>query len=249
MLTATDRREVAILDARKRDLDYEACGFTLRPLRSNVTDWQDVAVSGSRQQRLFESELEAVIRGLHPDVKKIRFTGDVLRGGAGSNPPLADATHLDFYPDMERVRAAEGDRPEGSSESPPPDELEGLEMKMVLGLWMPREMRNPVHDYPLVLGDASTFEFEDVVPQMTDLYVIADGEKQRARHLMAAPPIFSSQQRWYYYNQQTCEEVVIFRHLTKPARGKACFHAAFKQPLPDGAESRKSVESRAYLYF
>ena len=30
---------------------------------------------------------------------------------------------------------------------------------------------------------------------------------------------------------------------------KACFHAAFEQPLPEGMQSRKSVETRAFLWF
>jgi len=185
-----------------------------------------------------------VIRELHPDVKKVQFEGNLLRGGDSANPPAKNGLHLDLYPDMEKVKAMNA---KGSANDQPEDEE--LEMKMVLGLWMPRDMANPVYDYPLFFGDASTFAPEDVVPQRQDFYDFREGQKHRVLNLAAGAPIYSPRQRWYYYNQQTCEELVIFRHLTEPAGGKACFHAAFEQPLPEGMETRKSFETRALLHF
>jgi hypothetical protein len=242
---SVEKHEVAILDARRRSLDYEKCGFTLRPLESKVTNWQEVTISGSAQRNLFTDEMETIIRQLHPDVKKITFEGNLLRGGAGANPPATNGLHLDLYPDLEQVKKVQ----QGGQDEIAEEEFEGLEMKIVLGLWMPREMANPVYDYPLLVGDASTFEPEDIVPQRQDFYHIAEGEKQRVRNLAASAPIFSPRQRWYYYSQQTCNEVIIFRHLTEPAGGKACFHAAFQQPLPEGMETRRSIETRAFLHF
>merc|ERR1712066_25577 len=149
---------------------------------------------------------------------------------------------------MKLVEAVQGSRPV-DADAQRADEFDGLEMRMVLGLWMPREMANPVYDYPLLLGDASTFMPEDVVLQRQDFYHIAEGRRERVLNLAAGAPIFSPRQRWYYYHHQTCEEVVVFRHLTQPAGGQACFHAAMKQPLPEGMETRKSIETRAFLYF
>jgi len=244
LATSMEKREVVIRDARLRELDYETTGFTLCPLKSAVTNWQAVTVPASEQQRLFSDELEQVIRKLHPDVTRVVFQAFLLRGG-GDNPPAANGLHLDMYPDMDRlqdfVRA-------GKVQESPADDLGGLELKMVLGLWMPREMTNPVHDFPFFFADASTFDAADVVAQKQDFYQLAGGEQQRVRNLAASPPIFSPRQRWYYYSKQTTEELVIFRHLTNPAGGKACFHASFQQPLPEGMDSRKSVETRAFLY-
>mmetsp|Transcript_7125 Transcript_7125/g.17728 ORF Transcript_7125/g.17728 Transcript_7125/m.17728 type:complete len:321 (+) Transcript_7125:32-994(+) len=245
IVTATEKRQVVVLDARQRSLDYATCGFAMRPLKSHVADWQQVTVGGSEQQALFQAELERVILELHPDVQKITIAGYLLRGGPNANPPATDGLHLDFYPDMERVKAVHG-KPDEQKLYP---EFDGLEMKMVLGLWMPREMANPVYDHPLFFGDASTFAPEDVVPQEQDFDHVEEGGMKRVRNLAASQPIFSERQRWYYYSQQTCEEVVVFRHLTQPAGGKACFHAALRQPLPDGMETRKSIEARAFLYF
>jgi len=203
-----------------------------------------VTVTGSEQQNLFQAELEAVIRELHPTVQKVTFASNLLRGGAGANQPATNGLHLDVYPDLERVKAVSGKK------DAPNDDTAGLELKMMLGLWMPREMNNPVHDYPFFFGDASTFTIDDAVPMTQDFSQIAEGgKKERVLNLAAAAPIFAARQRWYYYNQQTSQELVIFRHLTNPAGGKACFHAAFEQPLPEGMETRKSIETRAMLFF
>jgi hypothetical protein len=242
LAASIEKHRVVIQDARKRNLDYEKCGFTLCPLKSGVTDWDQVALKGSDQQKLLFAQFESVIRELHPDVERIQFEGSLMRGGDDTNPPATNGLHLDFYPDMEKVKAMGAN---GSSDQPD----DGLEMKMVLGLWMPREMANPVYDYPLFVGDASTFVLEDIVPQRQDFYHISEGQKQRVRNLAAGAPIYSPRQRWYYYHRQTCEELIIFRHLTEPAGGKACFHAAFEQPLPEGMETRKSFETRAFLHF
>ena len=51
MITSLEKHRVVIMDARKRNLDYEQTGFTLRPLKStlrplksNVTDWKQVTL-------------------------------------------------------------------------------------------------------------------------------------------------------------------------------------------------------------
>ena len=244
-----EKHRVVILDARKRQLDYAQTGFTLLPFKTKVSDWSKAIKLGEVQHELFKSELEEQIRVLHPEVKKITFNSFLLRGGEGANPPAANGLHLDIYPDLEKVNAfsAAARGKEANKDDP---SIAGLELRMILGLWMPRDMSTAVHDYPFFMGDASTFRPEDVVPQRQDFYQIgADGKPQRVRNIAANPPKFSTRQRWYYYPQQTCEELTVFRHLTNPAGGKACFHAAFKQPLPEGMETRKSVETRAMLFW
>jgi len=241
-ITSQEKHQVVVMDARKRALDYKTCGFTLRPFKCKVTDWAQATFSESEQQKILFKQLEAEVRKLHPDVHKVEIGGVLLRGGAGSNPPATNGLHLDYYPDWERHREYRGDEKV--------EDKSGLEMRIVLGLWMPREMANPVYDYPLLIGDASTFTSEDVVPMEQQFTEIAEGGKIRnVRNLAAGAPVFADRQRWYYYHEQTCEELVIFRHLTAPPGGKACFHGAIQQPLPEGKETRKSVESRAFLYF
>ena len=221
----------------------------MRPFKSKVKNWTNAIQVGDAQNELLKSEFEEQIRALHPEVKKITFNSFLLRGGEGANPPAANGLHLDLYPDLERVNAfsAAAGGKMAANDNP---ELEGLQLRMILGLWMPRDMSNAVHDYPFFIGDASTFQLEDIVPQTQDFYQIAaDGKSQRVLNIAANPPKFNQRQRWYYYPQQTCEELTVFRHLTTPAGGKACFHAAFKQPLPEGMETRKSVETRAMLFW
>lgn len=76
---------------------------------------------------------------------------------------------------------------------------------------------------------------------------IVAGRTQTVKNL-AAHLHHSASHRWYYYPDMTTEEVVFFRHYTAD-RFFAHVHAAFFQPgLPDGADTRRSCETRVLIY-
>ena len=66
---------------------------------------------------------------------------------------------------------------------------------------------------------------------------------------LAAHAKFDPGQRWYYYHGQTTDEITVFRHFTE-GRFFANMHTAFRdENCPKTAETRKSIETRAILYW
>lgn len=248
LISKVEQHEIVVRDARRHELSYEQTGFTLRPLCSKVVDWKAVALSGTEQCKLYEAEMEAVVRELHPEVKQIVWAPFLLRGGAGENPPAKGSMHLDYYTDdgiREAYLQAKG------HEHPKADGVdeEKLELGMVLGVWKPRNACNPVHDYPLIVCDASTMELGDVVPQYQQFEHIKEGKRQTEVNV-AGMIKWSDRQRWYYFHEQTADEVIVFHHRTVARPSFVNAHgAAGPLPLPEGAETRSSVEGRAFLFF
>jgi len=251
-----EKRTVPLQDARAVKLKYEHCGFKLEPLKSKVEDWSQVAIKGSAEQATYQAELEAIIRRLHPAVKAFAWSAYLLRGGPGENGPAAGAIHLDWFPDVERVKEYIGQHPEGyhdlkhtAAQVTSQKGNEGLTCRLVLGLWKPRNHSNPVKESPLIVCDPATVDIAaEAVPQEQNFYVHADGNLTPVSNL-AASLKYTERQQWYYFKDQTAEEVLIFRHATLDDPSFANFHCAGVLPLPDGAEKRSSVETRVMLYF
>eukprot|EP00811_Abedinium_folium_P034946 NODE_7783_length_1550_cov_17.218552.p2 GENE.NODE_7783_length_1550_cov_17.218552~~NODE_7783_length_1550_cov_17.218552.p2 ORF type:complete len:437 (+),score=101.18 NODE_7783_length_1550_cov_17.218552:89-1399(+) len=58
--------------------------------------------------------------------------------------------------------------------------------------------------------------------------------------------------KWYYFPKMVKDEVLLFKQWdSDPQRaGRVCFHTAIKDPTaPDGAASRQSIETRAFIFF
>ena len=156
---ATESHPVTLHDARSdSSLRYETCGFKLEPLSSGVVDWSQVAKRGTPEHTLYKAELEAIVRRLHPDAKALAWSTFLLRGGPGENGPAAGAIHLDWYPDVAACKEFLSEHPEGYHDlkdtaaqvkSQPGNE--NLELKVVLGLWKPRNESNPVKEAPLIV--------------------------------------------------------------------------------------------------
>ena len=155
---ATESHPVTLHDARSDSLRYETCGFKLEPLSSGVVDWSQVAKRGTPEHTLYKAELEAIVRRLHPDAKALAWSTFLLRGGPGENGPAAGAIHLDWYPDVAACKEFLSEHPEGYHDlkdtaaqvkSQPGNE--NLELKVVLGLWKPRNESNPVKEAPLIV--------------------------------------------------------------------------------------------------
>jgi hypothetical protein len=252
-----EQRSVPLHDARQAaGLSYAACGFTLEPLQSAVTDWAAVQTKGSASQVAYRAELEAIVRRLHPDVKAMAWSTFLLRGGPGENGPAAGAIHLDWFPDVERVQEFLGAHPKGfhdlndtAAQVTAVEGHEALRLKLVLGLWKPRNARNPVVDAPLVVCDPSTVDMAaEAVPQ-EQLFLVKGEGRQIPVANVAANLKYSTAHKWYYYKEQTADEVFVFRHATMDEPHMANFHCGGVLPLPPGMEKRSSVETRVLLYF
>merc|ERR1711884_108978 len=116
------------------------------------------------------------------------------------------------------------------------------------GVWRPVGMKNPVYDYPLCMCDGSTLASDDLVRFDLDSEHIGgsgDGETfttvlQAVRH--------SEEQRWFFYPHMTTKEVLVFRHFTKGQFFVNAHAAVDGQELPDGMDTRTSVENRLFIY-
>jgi hypothetical protein len=146
-------------------------------------------------------------------------------------PPLAD--YQDWQAAMEYG---------GYSESGKADEPD-----VVLGVWRPVLMSNPVLDYPFVYMDASTFEPADQVRFEQEFSLLTPSGRKTVKNL-AAHAHHREGQRWYYHREQTCREALLFTHYTKGAF-RANVHCAVKQEMGAGLQTRQSLENRLLIFY
>lgn len=252
----TQENEVELLDARTAGLGYQNVGFTLEPFTTTVADadWASVANDGSAANELYKKELEVAVRKLHPTVVKIEWSTFLLRG-SGANPPASGGIHLDYFPDREkmdeffqRYKVKSGDKPFYNDFFQTIDKHPDLELELVLGLWKPRNTRDPVCESPLIACDPRTVNIQDAIPQEQEFTVLAEGREAPIAN-MSANLRYSDKHKWYYYPEQTKDELFVFRHYTAKDLAFANFHCAGVLPLPEGREPRSSVETRAFLFF
>merc|ERR1719390_230903 len=72
--SSTETRDIVVHDARASTThDYGRTGFALRPLVSSVGDWAKAALRGTDEQAQYREELTALLRELHPGLKRAEF--------------------------------------------------------------------------------------------------------------------------------------------------------------------------------
>merc|ERR1712107_13540 len=74
----------------------------------------------------------------------------LARNCEDGNPPAIDGPHVDYYVDQSIVKPFAG------------YDLSAYDI--VIGLWKPENMSNPVVDYPLAVMDGSTLDEDCVIP-------------------------------------------------------------------------------------
>ena len=264
LASSMETKDIILHDARKREdsLSYKETGFCLMPLESEVQDWAQAETMGSKENLKYQEELRGIIRKLHPTVKRIEFFSFMTRGGNASNPPASNGPHLDVNQDRAKAEAFRRENEKSPEETKEKEKDKfGDGMKMMLGLWQPLQTKNPVYDHPLVFIDASTFRPDEEVTQET---LFTDFVKQESNDKddgeskletvsrqvvnLSSLPKFHPDQKWYYYPEQTHKEVTVFRHWTKDEY--LCnMHGSVDLELPEGMETRSSIETRANLFF
>ncbi|HSD73794.1 MAG TPA: CmcJ/NvfI family oxidoreductase [Steroidobacteraceae bacterium] len=110
----------------------------------------------------------------------------------------------------------------------------------VINVWRP--IRGPLQDSPLAVSDASSVQFDDLVP--VDLvYQDRIGEIYMVK--------FNPSQRWFYAPRMSSDEVLAFKCYDSAEDGRARFapHAAFEDPTaPLDAWPRESIELRVLAF-
>ena len=247
------KHNVTIYDVRKNSLgSFHETGFTLIELPEDplTTDWRTTTMMEEEPDiRKFHSQMEPYIRQLYPEVKRLDWNYNVVRGGNkfGDQPPAVGHPHLDFHQnDTARLQF--------HTEFPP---LKGTEaelligggdnhdgkLEVVLGVWKPL-YPNAVCDFPLTVMDARTFDPDH---QSKNKFHISLGFLT-FENLMAVAS-YSPKQKWAYYSFQTPREVLIFHQYSKN-RFFANPHTSFyNKNCPEGWETRMSVEMRLNLFF
>ena len=245
-----DYRDIRVHDARRRpSMEYNKQGFTLVRLKSNVSEWHS-----QQGQQTYRKELEELIHNLHPQTKRVKFTNFVFRGGKGEVGPAVNSPHLDNYQNRTEVLDFAGAFAGGKwmreevSVMRDGNHPDGYAPRMIIGLWKPVHMQTPVCDHPLMLLDSSTFRPEHQVRAHQFFAPFVNGRRVHVKNL-AAHLKFDPSQRWYYFHGQTAEEVVVFRHFTFD-RFSANIHTSFtRRNCSERSQTRRSIETRATLYW
>ena len=100
------------------------------------------------------------------------------------------------------------------------------------------------------MADPNTVEPDDVLPQFQLFEHRVEGKGMVQVVNVAGSLKHSDKQRWYYYPSMTNEELIVFRHKTKSDPLFVNYHAAAGGlALPEGAETRRSIETRAFCFY
>jgi len=228
---------IDFLNARKADLDYHVCGFSLIDSPMEQSDW---TVKENREK--FYSAMEPIIRELHSDIAEFTWIDEAFlaRSVDGGNEPAIDVAHLDYHVNQTLTKPWAG------------YDLHDFGVDMILGLWMPDNMDSPVVDYPLAVVDGSTFEPEDTIPFFGEVeQTLMDGSTD-VRRFVSSVLKYSPKHKYYYYPNQTSNELLLFRQYTNENTLGAFVnpHTSFTVPdFPRDAPSRRSVEMRVGITF
>merc|ERR1711924_424412 len=157
----TSVETVAVANARdlkeSTSKTYRKRGFALLNMRSKVSDYHS-----SEGQRAYEDELRVLLRKLHPRAKSITFPETSFRFQRGrfqfrtgqTKEVTVGKPHLDMHPNWaSRVEFEERDDFRADDGSVP---------SLILGVWKPVNMVNPICDNPLAVLDAAAFSAEDM---------------------------------------------------------------------------------------
>jgi len=224
------KHSIDFINARKVDVDYEKTGFTLTNCPVEECDWH---VRENRDK--FYKAMEPFIRKLHPNAETVHWIDEAFlaRNCEDGNPPAIDGPHVDYYVDQSIVKPFAG------------YDLSAYDI--VIGLWKPENMSNPVVDYPLAVMDGSTLDEDCVIPVFGEITQTTIGKENQTIKFVSGALKYADKQKWFYYPEQTVDEVLVFRHYTNEKNGKpfACGHTSFQEPNSQKTfQSRRSIETR-----
>ena len=124
-----------------------------------------------------------------------------------------------------------------------PDEAEKLLQRRfaIVNVW--RSIAGPIHNFPLVLCDATTVRPEDLVS-------VERRAEERTGELQVA--LHDPRHRWYYFPEMQMDEALLFKTFDSETDGRARFtiHSSFEDPdAPADAAPRESIETRCLIFF
>jgi len=253
---------VTMFDARKvGPIEFYTSGFTLLTLdeESVTTDWTTTLAEDENADIVnFHQQMNPHLEKLYPNVKKIHWSHNIVRGGDGKSQPKAvSQPHHDFHQnDLLRFEYHKR-RPIyssffGTSWLPLNEahimngelDTEDSKVGVILGVWKPIAPTTEVCDYPLAVMDSSTYDSEHQVQAE-----LAINFGLFTLNLLNAGIAYSPEQKWYYYSFQNTKEVLVFHQYSKE-KFLVNPHTSFENKnCPTDLTSRKSVDLRVALFF
>ena len=216
-------------------VSLDAAGFALVEHQSRVRDfYDDREVEGiyyPEAERLLKSVTGANRVFIFDHTVRKRLEGAADRRDGGPRQPVG-RVHVDHTAGSgpQRVRDLIPDEAD--------DLLKGR--VQIINLWRP--IRGPLKDSPLAVCDATTVQFDDLVP--ADLvYPHRVGETYAVK--------FSPRHQWFYFPEMNVNEVLLLKCFDSKTDGRARFapHSAFTDPTtPADAPLRESIELRALVF-
>jgi hypothetical protein len=214
-------------------------GFTMLPHRSEVTDFGDAG-----QHAVYCRELEQLLREVTGAPLVFLSPTVVLRSRSHPQYPdgviadrVADVVHSDRTDRSVWIEAGRALQHYGI-DRPPEGRL------VSYNLW--RTLTPPPQDFPLALCDLRTVREEHLVRGLS-----TGNPVNRGQAVEFYLSLFDPGQRWCYFSNLTRDEVLVFQQYDSAASGPSgCLHTAFRDPsCTKAAETRASVEARAYVFF
>lgn len=235
------KEEVVIRNARHVPADqvpFLESGFTILTLPDELSE----DMNDPSTKSWIEEQLESHLRPLG-EVGPAIWTNTLERSMGKKKdakakmllPAALGGPHLDYYQDMEKVADFSND--------PSVKEID-----IIVGVWKPFQMANPVRDVPLAVVDARTFSADDMIEQHL---TFSEDQGKTVKHSLTAAIRFNKEQKWYYFDEMTTREVLLFTHYTNPSlvgNGVRCNpHGAFVRRALEGEspiQPRRSQENR-----
>ena len=254
--TDIEEHNVTILDARKHNPGgFHETGFTLITLDKEpaTTDWRTSFHQNDSPDILhFHEQMEPYIRKLYPNVKKILFTFNAVRGGDtfGDQPRAVARPHLDYHQDDEARQEFHQEFP--VLEAPRSEiklmmeEMDDDEHKLgvILGVWKPLAPEK-VCDYPLAVMDTRSFHPENLSKNKLHITFMPG----ITLHNLNGAISHDKAQRWYYYSHQNTREVLVFHQYSKGKWFNNPHTSFLNKNCPKNSGERVSVEMRVGLFF
>jgi hypothetical protein len=225
--------EMAIADARGRQMSLDEAGFTLVPHRSAVADFSDRAAS----EATYRAEIVALVAALtgadlvlvnSPGI--LRFSERSRLSGVLDNSRPARFAHVDVS-DTTAAAFAHRAAPAGRQ----------LARFVHYNIW--RAISAPPQDVPLAVCDARTVAASDFLA--ADAVFDAPGEPEWSFEGLVLA--HAAGHRWHWFADMSREEALVFKtHDSQAGRAHCVPHVAFDNPAcAADAPARVSIEMRA----
>ncbi len=224
----------SVEDEAPRVMGLHPRGFDLFEHQSGVTDFQQF----EQHKSLYEAEIETLLKSI-TGCRRVAIFDHTMRS---TDPEQREQLQV-----REQASMVHNDYSEKSGfvclQENLGEEAETLRQVrfQIVNVWRP--LVDPVTEYPLVFCDVRSLQPDQVLAT----------ERRSPTHTGEIQlVVYDESQRWYYFSDMNPSEVLVFKTFDSllGGRGLCTAHSAAKllEP-PANASPRRSIETRAFLFF